>query len=79
MPHVRSNVKAKEDRPELYTIGEAAKFLGRSVNTIKNQRRLGIFPAPVAYNAKGWNLWDLAQLRAVLAQRGQPKENRQNS
>lgn len=80
MPHARSNANEKNDTQlEMYTIGESAKFLGVPLNTAKEWRKRGKFPVASDKTEKGWDLWTLTQLRAVLAQRGQPKENRQNS
>ncbi len=61
------------DRQHLYTIGEAAAFLGVSVNTVKEWRKLGKFPRRYDFTANGWDLWHVSQLRKFATSRVQDK------
>lgn len=71
---MRSTTNSKgADRQHLYTISEAAAFLGVSVNTVKEWRKLGKFPKRWDFTANGWDLWAAHQLRAFAKKRIQDK------
>ena len=53
----------------LYTISEAANFLGLSLDTVRTQRRCGNFPPADDQTERGWDLWKLDTLRNHLIKR----------
>lgn len=66
----RSSANEKGDGQSLmYTINEAADYLGAPLNTVKEWRKKGKFPKATGKTARGWDLWTLGQLRDFLAER----------
>lgn len=52
---------------ELVSIGRLAEALGRKVQTVRKYHTDGVIPLPNHFDSRGWRLYTIEQLRAVVA------------